>query len=210
MTSIGDRIQVGILIFPDVEVLDFTGPFEVFSVARRDENRRRFENSPFEVHLIAPTTAVVRATGGLRVQPDCSIDACPRLDVLIVPGGWGTRELVDDGPLVHWIRERAGQTKIIASVCTGSFLLAQAGLLEGRRATTHWASLDRMAQSFPQVRVVRDEHVVEEGCVLTSAGISAGIDLALRLVARLEGEPIARAAARYMEYPYPDANTRRA
>jgi transcriptional regulator GlxA family with amidase domain len=204
-----ERTSVGILIFPDVEVLDFTGPFEVFSVARRDESRRREEPSPFDVHLVAETDAAVCATGGLRVLPHFTLEACPRLDVLITPGGWGTRELVNNGRLIHWIRERAGQASIVASVCTGSFLLAQAGLLGGRRATTHWASLDRLVDAFPDVQVVRDVNVVDDGCISTSAGISAGIDLALRLVARIEGETVARASARHMEYPYPDSNARR-
>jgi len=203
------RKRVGILVFPDVEVLDFCGPFEVFSATRLDETRRREEDSPFEVLLVAETTQPITATGGLRILPDHDLAGCPRLDVLVVPGGWGTRSLVHNGAVVGWIRERAGEVELTASVCTGSFLLGQAGLLEHRRATTHWQSLDRMNQTFPTVQVVRDQHVVADGSIVTSAGISAGIDLALRVVARLCGEPIARATARYMEYPYPADNGRR-
>jgi transcriptional regulator GlxA family with amidase domain len=203
------RLRVGILVFPDVEVLDFCGPFEVFSATRLDESRRREEPSPFEVVLVAASMEQVKATGGLRVLPDHDLENCPQLDFLVVPGGWGTRSLVGDERLVKWIRARAQDAELIASVCTGSFLLAQAGLLDGRRATTHWQSLDRMEQTFPAISVLRDQHVVDEGSILTSAGISAGIDLALRVVTKVHGEAIGRATARYMEYPYPEGNARR-
>jgi transcriptional regulator GlxA family with amidase domain len=203
------RTRVGILVFPDVEVLDFCGPFEVFSVTRLDESQRRQIPSPFEVALVAETNELIVATGGLRVLPDFDIATCPKLDVLVVPGGWGTRSLVVNDRVVGWIRERAAALELAASVCTGSFLFGAAGLLDGRRATTHWQSLDRMAQAYPGVAVVRDQHVVEDGSIVTSAGISAGIDMAIRVVARLYGEAVSRATARYMEYPYPDNNLRR-
>ncbi len=203
------RKRVGILVFPDVEVLDFCGPFEVFSVTRLDESRRREEPSPFEVVLIAESTEPVVATGGLRVLPDQDLAGCPGLDVLVVPGGWGTRSLVNHEKVVAWIRERSVAAELSTSVCTGSFLLGQAGLLDGRRATTHWMSLDRMRETFPSIEVVRDQHVVNDGSIITSAGISAGIDMALRVVARYHGEAIARATARYMEYPYLGHNARR-
>jgi transcriptional regulator GlxA family with amidase domain len=203
------RLRVGILVFPDVEVLDFCGPFEVFSATRLDESRRREEPSPFEVVLVALSMEQVKATGGLRVLPDHDLENCPQLDLLVAPGGWGTRGLVNDDRVIKWIRAQAQDAELVASVCTGSFLLAQAGLLEGRRATTHWKSLDRMEQTFPTISVVRDQHVVDEGSILTSAGISAGIDLALRVVSKVHGEAIGRATARYMEYPYPEGNARR-
>jgi transcriptional regulator GlxA family with amidase domain len=203
------RRRVGILVFPDVEVLDFCGPFEVFSVTRLNESRRREEPSPFEVLLVASSLQPVKCTGGLRVLPDYDLANCPQLDLLVVPGGWGTRALVNDESIVQWIGRQAAGAELTASVCTGSFLLAQAGLLEGRRATTHWQSLARMEQTYPTITVVCDQHVVDDGSILTSAGISAGIDLALRVVAKLQGEGVARATARYMEYPYPDANARR-
>ena len=204
-----NRKRVGILIFSNVEVLDFCGPYEVFSVTRLDETRRREDPSPFEVHLVAEQADPVVATGGLRVMPDCTIDDCPPLDILVVPGGWGTRTEIRNTKLLTWIAERGGQVETLTSVCTGSMLLGQAGLLEGRRATTHWAALDWMRQSFPAVSVRDDMHVVEDGHIFTSAGISAGIDMALRVVARYCGEAIARATARNMEYPFPDDNTRR-
>jgi transcriptional regulator GlxA family with amidase domain len=203
------RKRVGILIFPDVEVLDFCGPFEVLAATRLDEARRREEPSPFDVMLVAETTDPVVARGGLKVLPDHDLTGCPRLDLLIVPGGWGTRALVQNERVVTWIHERASRAQLVASVCTGSFLLGEAGLLDGRRATTHWQSLDRMHETYPAIDVVRDQHVVEDGSIMTSAGISAGIDLALLVVARFHGEAIARTTARYMEYPFPEDNRRR-
>jgi transcriptional regulator GlxA family with amidase domain len=205
-----ERKRVGILIYPEVEVLDFCGPYEVFAVTRLDEARRREESSPFEVLLVAESGEPVVATGGMRVLPDHDFATCPPLHLLIVPGGWGSRAQVHNERLVSWIRQRAAAVEILASVCTGSFLLGQAGLLAGRRATTHWKSLDRMRVAFPDVIVEDRLHVVEDGAIVTSAGISAGIDLALRMVARLCGEAVARATARHMEYPYPETNERRA
>ena len=203
------RMRVGILVFPEVEVLDFCGPFEVFSVTRLDDARRREEPSPFEVLLVAETADVVTATGGLRVVPDCDIDGCPPLDLLVVPGGWGTRKELHNQRLLAWIAARGCQVGILTSVCTGAMLLGKAGLLDGRRATTHWRSLDWMHDAFPSVTVERELHVVEDGNVVTSAGIAAGIDMALRVVARTCGEVVARATARHMEYPFPDDNRRR-
>ena len=204
-----ERQQVAILIFPDVEVLDFCGPFEVFSVTRRDDTRRREDPSPFEVRLVAETRDVVVATGGLKVTPDCTLDECPPLDVLVVPGGWGTRQGIKNLRLLEWIAARGAVVPTLTSVCTGSMLLGYAGLLDGRRATTHWRSLEWMRESFPRVTVEDALHVVEDGNVFTSAGISAGIDMALRVVTRLHGERIGRETARHMEYPYPDDNRRR-
>jgi transcriptional regulator GlxA family with amidase domain len=203
------RKRVGIVIFPDVEVLDFCGPFEVFSVTRLNEERRREEPSPFEVVLIAETLDNVEATGGLRVQPDCTLDTAPALDVLVVPGGWGTRTEINNEKLLRFISERGRAVETLTSVCTGAMLLGKAGLLDGRRATTHWRSLDWMRESFPAVTVEDHLHVVEDGNVVTSAGISAGIDMALRVVARYFGEAVGRATARHMEYPFPDDNRRR-
>ena len=203
------RKRVGIVVFPDVEVLDFCGPFEVFSVTRLNEDARREEPSPFEVLLVAETPDTVVATGGLKVIPDVTLDTCPPLDVLVVPGGWGTRAEAKNQRLLDWIAERGRSVETLASVCTGSMLLGHAGLLHGRRATTHWRSLDRMRESFPTVTVEEKLHVVEHDHIVTSAGISAGIDMALRVVIRYFGEAVGRATARNMEYPFPDDNSRR-
>jgi len=203
------RKRVGILIFPAVEVLDFCGPYEVFSVTRLDEERRREEPSPFEVLVIAESTEPVVATGGLRVLPDATLETCPALDILVVPGGWGTRKQISNQRVLTWIAERAKEVETLTSVCTGAMLLGQTGVLDGRRATTHWRSLDWMRQSFPAVTVEDKLHVVEHDEVLTSAGISAGIDMALLVVARYFGDAVGRATARHMEYPFPDDNRRR-
>lgn len=203
------RLQVGIVIFPDVEVLDFCGPFEVFSVTRLDDTRRRETASPFEVRLVAETRDVVVATGGLKVTPDCTLAECPPLDVLVVPGGWGTRALLEHRPLLDWIAGRGAAVPMLTSVCTGALLLGRVGLLDGRRATTHWRALDLLREVAPRATVEEKLHVVEDGHVVTSAGISAGIDMSLRVVARLHGETIARETARHMEYPYPEDLRRR-
>jgi len=204
-----ERKRVGILLFNDVEVLDFCGPYEVFTATRLSEERRREAPSPFQVFLIAQMKSVVRASGGLRVIPDYTFQDCPSLDILVVPGGWGTRTEIENQELIGWIARMSGLVETLTSVCTGSMLLGRAGLLDGRRATTHWRSLDWMRESFPNTAVEDELHVVEDGYLVTSAGISAGIDMALRVVARYHGEQVARATARHMEYPFPDNNRRR-
>lgn len=204
-----NRKQVGILLFENIEVLDFCGPFEVFSVARLNEEKRREEPSPFNVFLVAESKTPVVTTGGMRVLPDYALDDCPRMDILVVPGGWGTRKEMHNERLLGWIADRAGQLETLTSVCTGALLLGKAGLLDGKRATTHWRSLDWMQQLFPKTTVEKQLHFVEDGALLTSAGISAGIDMALRVVARYFGEPVARETAKNMEYPFPESAARR-
>jgi transcriptional regulator GlxA family with amidase domain len=201
--------RVGILIFPDVEVLDFCGPFEVFSVTRLDEDRRREDPPPYEVTLVAEQPGVVVASGGLKVVTDVTTESCPDMDVLVVPGGWGTRREMNNDRLLAWISDRSRRVGLLASVCTGALLLGRAGLLDGRRATTHWRALELLKANAPSATVVEDRHVVEEGDVMTSAGISAGIDLALRIVGRHHGEAVARASARHMEYPFPEDDRRK-
>lgn len=204
-----NRKIAGIVLFNQVEVLDYCGPFEVFSVARLDEDRRGEQPSPFQVVLVAQTDQPIVTTGGMRVIPDVNFEQCPPLDILVVPGGWGTRAEMRNAAMLAFVTAQARQVQTLASVCTGALILGGAGLLDGRRATTHWMALDLLRESFPRVRVDRESHVVEDGAVLTSAGIAAGIDLALTVVARCYGEAVARATARYMEYPFPDSNARR-
>ncbi len=204
-----DRKRVAILVFDDVEVLDACGPFEVFSIARLDESRRLEDPSPFEVVLVAERLDPVVACGGLRLTPNFTLDTCPPIDVLVVPGGWGTRREMHNDALLTWIGMTGRAVETLTSVCTGSLLLGRAGLLEDRRATTHWRALDLLREHCPDTHVVDDEHVVIDGRVLTSAGVSAGIDMALHVVTRYWGERIGRNTARAMEYPYPDDNSRR-
>lgn len=203
------RKNVGILIFENVEVLDFCGPFEVFSVTRLDEEKRWDEPSPFRVFLVAQTKNPVVTTGGMKVLPDYDLDDCPSLDILVVPGGWGTRKEMNNDRLISWIGDRAKHLETLTSVCTGAFLLGRAGLLDGKRATTHWGSLDWMQKRFPAIQIERQMHYVEEGNLITAAGISAGIDMALRVVTCYFGEAVARNTAKYMEYPFPESNVRR-
>ena len=192
-------MNVGILLFDDVEVLDFCGPFEAFSVAAKI-GAEAGGDPPFTVFTLAERAGLVRAVGGLKVQPDYTIDDHPPIHLLLVPGGWGTRREVDNSRLIDWIRTQDAQTDLTTSVCTGAFLLGRAGLLEGHRVTTHWASIERLRNSLPNVTVLADARFVDEGRIVTSAGISAGIDMALHLVARLGGDDLARQTARRMEY----------
>jgi len=204
-----ERKRVGIVLFEDVEVLDFCGPFEVFSATRMNEEKRREEPSPFEVLLIAENPSPITTTGGMKVLPHYTFDSCPRVDILVCPGGWGTRKELKNPIMLEWLRARATGVETLAAVCTGSMLLGFAGLLDGLHATTHWRSLDWMRESFPSVTVDYGKHFVQDGRVFTSAGISAGIDMALKVVANCFGEEIARATARHMEYPYPESDVRR-
>ncbi len=203
------RKQLGIIIFEEIEVLDFCGPFEVFSATRLDENRRHEEPSPFEVFLVSEFHQPVTTTGGMKVIPDFTFDNCPPLDILVIPGGWGTRKEMHNEAMLSFVHSRAPNVEILASVCTGALILGNAGLLDGLHATTHWRSLQMMQALFPRVMVDTTAHVVKAGRIITSAGISAGIDMALRVVADFFGEEIARSTARHMEYSFPENNERR-
>lgn len=204
-----ERKRIGIIVFDDIEVLDFCGPFEVFSATRLNEERRREEPSPFEVILVAQFDRPVITTGGMKIFPNATFDNCPPLDILVVPGGWGTRSEMINDVVLSFVVDRAAQVETLTSVCTGSLILGSAGLLDGLRATTHWRSLGLMQELFPNITVDSASHVVEQGKVITSAGISAGIDMALTVVDRYYGKTIARATARHMEYPFPESNARR-
>lgn len=196
------RRSVGILIFDDVEVLDFAGPFEVFSRARLEpgvEARRSDASAPFDVFTVARGSATVRAIGGLEIVPAHAFGGAPRIDILLVPGGFGTRALLGDEAVLDWIRRTAAGAELVTSVCTGSLLLAQAGLLRGRRATTHWAALDSLEALGAGVAVERRLRVVDDG-VITSAGVASGIDMAFYVLERLHGRAVADETAHYIEY----------
>ena len=191
---------IAIIIFPDAEELDFVGPWEVFTMLRSLEPDR------CEVFTVSEHGGEVRCAKGLRVLADHSFESAPAADIILVPGGRGTRAEVDNPRMVEFLRARAASAEVASSVCTGSFLLERAGLLEGRRATTHWASLDRL-RALGTVEVVEDRWV-DEGGVITSSGVSAGIDMALYLVGRLWGADLARRVQKAIEYfpapPYAD------
>jgi len=197
-------MNVGIFIFDDVEVLDFAGPFEVFSRTRTvpgAASRRTDESAPFRTFTVARSRAAITAIGGLRVLPEYPWSDAPAIDLLVVPGGFGTRALLDDEATLAWIREAAARSRQVTSVCTGALLLAKVGLLGGRRATTHWAGLDLLASIDPTIQVQRGTRVVHDG-VFTSAGVSAGIDMSFAVVEEICGRGVALETAHYIEYPW--------
>jgi len=186
------KLNVAILLFDDVEVLDFAGPFEVFSRTRLTpgaESRRNEDSAPFHVFTVARTKQIVRAVGGLRIDPDFSFSDAPPVDILVVPGGWGSRAAMQHEETLAWVRGKAASAKFTTSVCTGALILARAGLLAGRRGTTHWAAYD----------LLRDARVVHDG-VYSSAGVSAGIDMAFAVVEEICGRAVADETAHYIEY----------
>ena len=191
---------VGILIFPEVEVLDFCGPFEVFAITRSGDSLDD-EDRLFNVYTIAENDHLVRCRGGLQVQPHFTIDNHPPLDILVVPGGAGADVIyAGNDRVLDWIAAQAAQIELTTSFCTGAKLLAKRGLLDGKRATTHWGSVESLQRRHPEVDVVGDARFVDAGEVVTSAGVSAGIDMSLHVVSRLYGEKIAARTARIMEY----------
>ena len=193
---------VGIFVFDDVEVLDFAGPYEVFTTASR-LHARQYPAEPalFRVITVARAAAQFRARAGLEVTADFTFADHPALDVLIVPGGVVTAELASPD-VGAWIAARFPDTIITASVCTGAFLLAQAGVLEGVSATTHWEDIAELKAMFPALTVVSGRRWVDAGGVVTSAGISAGIDMSLHLVERIAGRELAWRTARQMEFDW--------
>ena len=191
--------NVGIYIFDNVEVLDFAGPYEVFTCAARVGGA-----SPFRVRTIAATLAPMRARAGLALQPEADFAGAGKIDVLIVPGGVVTAELAKP-EVIAWIAAMARDCELVASVCTGAFLLAQAGLLDGRDATTHWEDLANLGAAYPALKVRGDRRWVDTGDIVTSGGISAGIDMSLHLVERLAGRELAVRTARQMEYDWNEA-----
>jgi transcriptional regulator GlxA family with amidase domain len=200
--GVNEPIRVGVLLYPGVEELDFCGPYEVFKAAGLEARRLRgAEGVPLTVFTVAETTDLVSTSGDLLVRPHYSFVEHPRIDVLVVPGGNATGALQMPA-LMAWLEGTAARTRLNASVCTGAFLLGKLGLLEDIAATTHWASLDRLAAAHPTTEVRRDVRWVDAGAVVTSAGISAGIDMSLHLVERLVGRDVALATARFMEYDW--------
>lgn len=188
--------RVGIFLFDDVEVLDFAGPFEVFSVTALENGEK-----PFIVETISEKGNIINARNGLKVQPDYSFENMPRFDILIIPGGLGAREReIHNKKVIKWIANEMKNVQLMTSVCTGAFLLAKAGLLKGKKGTTHWASLERLEKEFPEVDVQRGVKFVDEGNIITSGGISAGINMSFHIVKRLSGSKVAQETAKRMEY----------
>lgn len=201
---------VAILLFNQIEVLDFAGPLEVFGVAGRSPQQTRFSEPPFRVFTVAERGPVY-ARNGLSVNPTYLLDDHPAADLIVVPGGGGThpdgtpygsRREMDNPAVLRWVRRTAGSAELVLSVCTGSFIIGKAGLLHGLAATTHFMAVEGMRQAVPGAELRPAERYVDNGKVITSAGISAGIDMSLYVVGRLLGPEVADETARYMQYDY--------
>jgi transcriptional regulator GlxA family with amidase domain len=190
-------LLVHVLLFDDVEVLDFAGPFEVFATAGRERG-----TPPFRVRTVARSGLPVVARHGLTLLPDTTFEAEGRPDVLVIPGGAGTRRLMTDPTTLAWLAAAAPATQVTLSVCTGALLLGAAGLLHGLWATTHHTTFAELREVAPETRVMEHARVVDNGRIVTSAGVSAGIDGALHVVDRLLGRACADDTARDIGYDW--------
>ncbi|MBZ0300225.1 MAG: DJ-1/PfpI family protein [Anaerolineae bacterium] len=192
--------NVAILIFDEVEVLDFAGPLEVFNVTAELN-----DPTPFNVYLVAETAAPIKTRGKLVIHPNYSLYTMPPADILLIPGGAGSRALLKKAHVLDWLRAQASRVEYLCSVCTGALVLAQAGLLVGVSATTHHDSLDTLRALVDERTIVMDDRrYVDNGHILTSGGVSAGIDMALYLVRQLLGDDVLKKTLSEMEYPWAD------
>ncbi|MGX6444412.1 DJ-1/PfpI family protein [Neobacillus sp. K501] len=207
--------NVGIVLFDNVDVLDYSGPFEVLSLTTNDAKEITelltqsipVERKPFKVWTISKDGGVVISNNEMKIIPDFSFESLNQnLDILVVPGGpfKAIEACLQDRDFIHWIGSFHQSGGIIASICSGAILLAEAGVLTNKKATTHPFAYDFMEQSYTNIEVVRDVRFVDNGNVLTSGGVSAGIDMSLYLVGRLMGEEVAETTAATLVYPYFD------
>ncbi|WP_100406950.1 DJ-1/PfpI family protein [Bacillus solitudinis] len=188
---------VGILLFNEVEVLDFAGPFEVFSLATLPKSNVKL----FNVKTISEDGEMVSARNGLKVKPDFHFSNHPKLDIVIIPGGEGAEKTeINNSNVIRWIAKQYIKVEFMTSVCTGALLLAKAGILDGRKATTHWLDIERLEREFPSVSVQRDVKFVDEDSIITSGGISAGINMSFHLISRLHGKEVSMETAKRMEF----------
>jgi putative intracellular protease/amidase len=186
------RRDVAIVLYDGVEILDFAGPTEVFTAAG---------NGAFRVFTVAPTSGPVLSQGVLKVQPDYSVENAPVPDILVLPGG-NSRSFTRSAAGMAWVKKVTAKNELSMSVCTGAFILADLGRLDGRPATTHWGAIGRMRSAYPKVQLKTDVRFVDDGRIVTTAGVSAGIDGALHVVQRLLGDDVAWETARYMQYAW--------
>jgi len=193
----GNQRNVAIFIFDDVEVLDFSGPFEVFNVTSEV-----VDPAPFNTYTVALTEEPIKARGQLSINPHFSIDNCPTPDIILLPGGDGRRRLMKDGRIQNWIAEHADNVEKLLSVCTGAFFIAHSGLLNGLSATTHHGAFPEFRESFPDVLLVEDKRYVENGKIITAGGISAGIDMSLYVVEKLLGKDKLALTLKEMEWQW--------
>jgi len=187
--------QIAIVLFEGVEELDFAGPWEVLAAWATQH-----PDDGVKVFTVADTTDLLNCAKGLRVAADHTWDTAPPADVLLVPGGSGVNAKLEDGEFLDRLRAYSGRGALVTSVCTGALALAAAGLLRDRPATTWWGRLDRLAELEPTVELRPDDRFVDSGEIVTAAGVSAGIDMALHLVARLHSVERAREVRRYIQY----------
>jgi transcriptional regulator GlxA family with amidase domain len=192
-------LRLGILIFPDAEELDFVGPWEVFTMANEVAGHDGTP-APFEPLMIAQTKEPVRCRKGMQVIPHATTADCGKLDIILIPGGQGTRAEVKNEKLLAWIAKTAADCGWITSVCTGALLLAAAGPAKGKRVTTHWGFIEQLRARNEVAEVLSHVRYVRDGNVVTAAGVSAGIDMALWLVGQIESPEFARKVQRVMEY----------
>jgi transcriptional regulator GlxA family with amidase domain len=198
-TSTHGARRIVVLVFPDFQILDAVGPVEVFFAASRIAASGKSRRPGYRIELVAPTAGPVASSNGLEVVAEHDIGVIRgAIDTLVIAGGFGTRRWVEDRKLVAWIRRTAARSRRVASVCTGALLLAEAGILDGKRAATHWAFADELARRYPEVRVESDPIYLREGRIYTSAGVTSGMDLALALVEEDHGRDVALAVARWL------------
>jgi transcriptional regulator GlxA family with amidase domain len=202
MSTARPTLHVAILAFDEVEVLDLAGPYEVFTTASRMALRDQPDAPPpFKVSCVARTRATVRARAGMAIVPTHGFADVPPVDVLVVPGGV-VDAVMASPPTLDWIASVHHNTRLTASVCTGAFLLAASGVLTSGPVTTHWEDLADLARQFPALEVRDGVRWVDQGRIVTSGGISAGIDMSLHLVARLRDEALAQRTARQMAFQW--------
>jgi transcriptional regulator GlxA family with amidase domain len=187
--------NVGILLFDNVEVLDFAGPFEVFSVTGQRDG-----DGYFKVFTISEND-VVEAVNGLKIMSDYRLDNHPEIDILVVPGGYGARAAIKNDQLLGWVKNISKKSEYTLSVCTGSLILAQAGLLKYLEATTHHTCYD-LLEKLDDTLILKKERFVDNGNIITAAGVSAGIDASMYLIEKIHGEAVSKETAKYIEYPY--------
>jgi transcriptional regulator GlxA family with amidase domain len=191
--------RVVVVVYEGLQGLDLAGPFEVFTGASKLAVGRGAKAPAYEVEIVAPSAEPIRTASGMTLTPDRELSRCRgSIDTLVVAGGFGWRAAVEDETLVRWIADAAGRSRRVSSVCSGAFLLAEAGLLEGKRATTHWASCEELAARHPSIDVDPDSIYVHDGKVWTSAGVTAGMDLALAMVEEDLGRDVALEIARWL------------
>lgn len=192
-----DQWIVGMLLFNEVEVLDFSGPFEVLSVTTLPN----CDKKPFIVKTISESGKIISARNGLKIQPDYSFNDNINFDIVIIPGGYGAENIeIYNINVIKWIQEQFKKVQILASVCTGAFLLAEAGLLDNKKVTTHWMDIEKLKHDFPKIKVCENVKYIEEDKIITSGGISSGINMSFYIVKKLLNVDVAKNTAKIMEY----------